>query len=199
MIKAIIFDFSGVCSTLEEPPFVDKFAQEHNLSKEEFMEDYLDLVYKSERDEITGEQIWEQLSDKYHFEVDIDQTIIDMIKSKEYFQDMLDFAGSLRKKGYKTAVFTNYNKIYADLMRKNIDLVPYFDEFLVSYEVKARKTEPDGFNVLLERLNVKPEETVFTDDSKSNLKAPASLGIHAIHFQSKEQLIEELKKLNVQL
>lgn len=80
---------------------------------------------------------------------------------------------------------------------KKIDLSQYFDIILVSYMVKARKTEKEGFEYLIKKIGAKPKEIVFLDDSEKNLLAAAKLGINTILFKNKEQLIRELKKLEV--
>ncbi|MBI2112015.1 HAD-IA family hydrolase [Candidatus Woesearchaeota archaeon] len=119
-----------------------------------------------------------------------------MISKKKFYTDMLDFARSFRQR-YKVATYSNYNKVYWDLIIKKIDLSQYFDIILVSYMVKARKTEKEGFEYLIKKIGAKPKEIVFLDDSEKNLLAAAKLGINTILFKNKEQLIRELKKLEV--
>ena len=198
MIKVIIFDFSGVCSSNEEPPFIREFAIKYDLDIEAFEEAYHELMVEAEQDEITGEDMWQRLCEKFNIEIDIDKTIAEMISWKEYDQDMLKFVGSLKSK-YKTALFSNYNKKYWDLIKEKIDLSLYFDLVLVSYQVKARKTNPEGFRVILEEFAVKSEEVVFIDDSQKNLLEPEQLGIHTILFKDKEQLIEDLKTIGIEV
>lgn len=198
MIKLILFDFSGVCSLEEETPYVRDFAENHELDPDEFEKAYFELIERAETDEITAQQAWEELCKKYKLKIDIEKTIREIIDLKEYYGDMLDFARSLRSK-YKTAAFSNYNRAYWELIEKEIDLSPYFDLVLVAYQVKARKTSPEGFKQILKHFNVKPEEVVFTDDSQRNLPVPKSLGIHTIHFQDKKQFIKELKQLGVEV
>ena len=196
MIKALIFDFSGVCSSNEEPDFVRRFAQQHHLPIEEFEQAYINLIHQAERDEMTGMQVWEKLSKKYRLKINIPKTIKDMMDQKEYYQDMLSFTQSLRKK-YNIGVFSNYNQYYWELIVKKINLHPYFDSILVSYQVQARKDAAPGFHWFLKQFSTKPEETVVIDDSEKNLAIPKQLGFHAILFRNKEQLIKEKKRLGI--
>ena len=196
MIQALIFDFSGVCSSNEEPDFVRRFAQQHHLPVGEFEQAYIHLIHQAERDEMTGIQVWEKLSRRYSVKIDIQKTIQDMIDQKEYYFDMLSFAQSLRKK-YNIGVFSNYNQYYWELIVKKINLHPYFDSILVSYQVQARKDAAPGFHWFLKQFSTKPEETLVIDDSEKNLAIPKQLGFQTILFRNKEQLMKEMKQSGI--
>ena len=81
MIKLIIFDFSDVCFSLEEPPFLQKFAREHHLSYPEFEAAYMELLKKAEVGEDTGINLWEKILRKYNLKGDPQQIIKEMIIS----------------------------------------------------------------------------------------------------------------------
>ncbi|MBS3117112.1 HAD-IA family hydrolase [Candidatus Woesearchaeota archaeon] len=196
MIKLIIFDFSDVCFSLEEPPFLQKFAREHHLSYPEFEAAYMELLKKAEVGEDTGINLWEKILRKYNLKGDPQQIIKEMMDIKYAYQDILNLTQKLHQK-YKTAYFTNYNEDYWKHIEQRFDLKPYFDFGVVSFQVKSRKPEIHGFKVILDHFNVKPEETVFIDDSAKNLVEPGKIGIHIILFQNKEQLVEELRKRKI--
>jgi len=194
MIKAIIFDLSDVCFSAEEPPFIAAFAKRHSLPFEEFEQEYLRLLVLAENHQISGTELWRRMLKRYNLKLDIGDIIAEMIAGKEPYQDTLDFVKELRK-NVKTTYFTNYNEDYWKLIAQKFDLSEYFDFGLVSYEIGARKPSARGFRYLLDKLGVKPEETVFTDDTARNLEEPAKLGIHTIQFRNVAQLRERLSKL----
>ena len=76
--------------------------------------------------------------------------------------------------------------------------MPYMDGGILSY--KEKKVKPDAaiYRLLMERYNLVPEESVFLDDTLANVEAAEALGIHGIHFVSKEQAEEELRALGVE-
>jgi HAD superfamily hydrolase (TIGR01509 family) len=57
------------------------------------------------------------------------------------------------------------------------------------------KPEPRIFQIALERLGVESSEVVFVDDFIQNVRGAQALGIAAIHFQGREQVIQELEQL----
>ena len=83
-----------------------------------------------------------------------------------------------------------------DQTRHALDFLPYMDGGLFSCEVKLVKPEPEIFSALLDRYPViRPEESVFFDDSPINIKAADALGFHGIVFQDQAQAEEELEKI----
>jgi HAD superfamily hydrolase (TIGR01509 family) len=77
---------------------------------------------------------------------------------------------------------------------------PFFntlDGIVLSSEVKVCKPNPEIYRILLERYQLRPEESVFIDDRQENLDAAQKLGIATILFQMAKQVREDLKRLGV--
>ena len=72
------------------------------------------------------------------------------------------------------------------------DFLHWFDGRVVSGEEMTRKPYKNIYDIILSRFNLVPEQTLFIDDNLRNIIAAKELGIHCIHFQSPEQLKEEL-------
>ncbi len=197
MIKLIIFDFSNVCFTLEEPPFLIEFARKHHLPFPEFEAFYMKLLHQAEVDLFSGKELWKKVLAKYNLKEDIDLIITEMMEAKEAYQEILDLAKELRKK-YETAYFTNYNQDYWVKIEQKFDLKPYFDWGIVSYQVKTRKPAVEGFKIILNHFKVKPEEAIFIDDQEKNLVEAATLGIQTIVFKNKKLLVKELMEKGVE-
>ena len=56
----------------------------------------------------------------------------------------------------------------------------YLDELYVSYKIGALKPSKHFFEYILDKENVKPEETLFVDDGPNNVNAAKSIGINTI-------------------
>lgn len=109
----------------------------------------------------------------------------------------VEWVRKFRKKGYKTYILSNYSKRGYEVTKQELPFVADMDGVLFSYEVKLVKPEPEIYQTLLEKFQLKPEECVFLDDNEKNIIAAREAGIHAIHFKNKEQAEEELAKLGV--
>jgi putative hydrolase of the HAD superfamily len=70
-----------------------------------------------------------------------------------------------------------------------------FDCMIISAEVGVMKPEPFIYEMALDELDARPEESVFIDDMLPNVEAARKLGMHAIHFKEREKTLEELSLL----
>ncbi|MBI5392693.1 HAD-IA family hydrolase [Candidatus Woesearchaeota archaeon] len=61
------------------------------------------------------------------------------------------------------------------------------------------KPQPEIYKIALQKINCKPEETVFIDDMQKYVDGANAVGIHGILFQDAEQLKDDLKKLGVKV
>ncbi len=100
---------------------------------------------------------------------------------------------SLKNRGFKVYYLSNYSSYTLNRTRGALDFLPLMDGGLFSYEVKQVKPEPEIFASLLARYpSIRPEESVFFDDSAVNVEAAQKLGFHGIVFQNPSQAMAEL-------
>lgn len=84
---------------------------------------------------------------------------------------------------YYVGLLTNIMPGFVDAMRKR-KLLPdiAYDAIIDSSEVGAIKPEKKIYQIATERAQVKPEEILLIDDSRSNLMAAEHLGWHVLWF-----------------
>ena len=193
MIKLIIFDLGGILTENYDLPFFEAIAEAIGKTREETEEQIKPFMHKSERGEITEHEFVKQF--------------LKEMKCKEKPERFLDVrrkatkeAAGVRelmlklKKHHKIAFATNNAEEEFQHNNKVMHFDKLFDGGIASYQAHARKTEQKMFEMILKQFNVKPEETLFIDDSVANLKAPQALGIKTIHFSSFEETKEEIEK-----
>ncbi|EFO86290.1 hypothetical protein GCK72_005393 [Caenorhabditis remanei] len=107
----------------------------------------------------------------------------------------------LHKKGFKTAMLTN--NMFLDKEHKETRLpcdLTHFDEVVESCLEHMMKPDARFYQLVEERLGVKPEEIVFLDDLHENIEAAEKLGWNTIMVTDIEKAIKELEKFtNVKL
>lgn len=87
----------------------------------------------------------------------------------------------LKAAGYKLYVLSNMSREFIDFLRKQ-KVYENFDGDVVSCEVGIVKPMPEIYDLLLERFNLDPAETIFIDDRKENVDAAVAKGIATFHF-----------------
>ena len=100
-------------------------------------------------------------------------------------------------KKYKMYALTNWSAETFPVALQRYDFLQWFDGIVMSGEEKTRKPFPEIYQLLLNRFNINPQEVIFIDDSLRNIKGAEAVGIDGIHFQSPQQLSEELKQRNI--
>lgn len=102
-------------------------------------------------------------------------------------------------KSYKIFMLSNTNiimwegEIKEDFTVDGHDIDYYFDGIVTSFE--AHSVKPDGgiFRYAIEKLGIKPEETLFLDDSKLNTEAASRFGFATLHVPTDTEFYDLLK------
>ncbi len=147
------------------------------LSDEEILEGFIKNAPEYEKE---IRLVWDNISESVHC-----------------YDYSVEWVQKFKKKGYQTYILSNYSKHGYELTRQELPFVEDMDGVLFSYEVKLVKPEPEIYQTLLNKFQLKPEECVFMDDNEKNVIAAREAGIHAIHFKNKEQAEAELEALGV--
>ena len=115
-----------------------------------------------------------------------------MVTKREY---AIPWLQELKAGGYRVYYLSNFSeKAYEDCLD---DFRPFMDGGILSFRERLIKPDAEIYRLLLSRYSMKPEESVFLDDTLANVDAARALGIHGICFRTKEQAEEELRKLGV--
>lgn len=113
-------------------------------------------------------------------------------------KNMYDLAKQL-KKDYKVVCLTNHAREWFSNDREKFKLDKVFNKIFTSYELGMDKPNPAIYQIALDDMDVKPEETLFIDDLERNVIAAEELGIKSIHFKSYLKLKKDMKKLGIKL
>lgn len=114
----------------------------------------------------------------------------------ESFPYAADWVKGLKEEGYHTYLLTNYPRsLYKNTAEQYFTFLPYIDDVLVSSHEKMTKPDQVIYKRLLEKFDLKAEETVFMDDRLDNIRGAESVGITGIHFTNYEEVNEKLRKI----
>jgi len=115
----------------------------------------------------------------------------------EEYSYSYDWVKSLKEKGYRVYILSNYGKTSFEAARDygRLSFLPLVDGKVISYEVQMVKPEPEIYRTLLEKYELKAEESVFLDDREENIEAAKAFGIHGIVVKSQEDAAEELNRI----
>jgi len=110
-------------------------------------------------------------------------------------QGTVEILDSLHKsKKYRLYALTNWSAETFPWARENFEFLHWFEGIVVSGVEKTRKPFPEFFQILFDRHQVDPSTALFIDDNLANISGGTDVGLRVIHFQSPEQLRNELAR-----
>ncbi|MBQ6062166.1 MAG: HAD family phosphatase [Prevotella sp.] len=184
-VRNIIFDLGGVLAGLDGQRCIDAFDAlgcekvsyyvEHHLTEDLFYnievgnistEDFCDEVRRITGRNVSDEQIvwaWNQLLTGI---------------SERRLEKLLRLRGK-----YHLFLLSNTNDMHWQLcvddfftFRGN-RVENFFDRIFLSYKMHLSKPSKDIYEEVLRQANIQPAETLFIDDSKTNIEGASPLGI----------------------
>lgn len=117
------------------------------------------------------------------------------LKKFDYTDDWLD---SLKAKGYKIYILSNFSRRSFEECPDELDYVSKADGAVISCYVKMIKPEPGIYRHILDTYDIDPKEAVFIDDNPDNIAAAEKFGITGILFTGLESAKKQLKELGVE-
>jgi HAD superfamily hydrolase (TIGR01509 family) len=99
--------------------------------------------------------------------------------------------------GYWTVLLSNTDPERFDFVRKRFPEILFFDDYVLSYELRLTKPDPAIYLEAARRAGCRPGECVFIDDMEENVKSALETGLCGIHYRPETDLEAELKKLGL--
>ena len=100
-------------------------------------------------------------------------------------------------KRYKIFLFSNTNKIHYDIFIASFrektgydDFNKFFIKAYYSHEMGLRKPYPESFLYILNEQNLNPEETLFIDDTPSNIEGAKKVGLQTIYLEKPKTVLD---------
>ena len=191
-IKALFFDFGGVF-TYSPISAIAEYAQQVNadpmvlgaLVFGDYGKDTDHSWHKLERGEISFEQAANEIAaaaKQAGFEIDLIEAFSTMgVESQDLVRsDMVDKSKKLKAEGYQMAMITNNIREYSAMWRKLFEVEDIFEHIIDSSQEGMRKPNPDIYHLAMERVGVKPENSLFLDDLEVNVNAAMQVGMQSI-------------------
>jgi HAD superfamily hydrolase (TIGR01509 family) len=109
-------------------------------------------------------------------------------------ESLIDFMRVLRGH-YKTGLLSNAWDNLRSVIENEWGITDAFDALIISAEASLAKPDARIYRLAVDQLAVSPHEAIFVDDVKSNVRAAAAVGLHAIHFNTRTQTLLDLKHI----
>lgn len=188
-IKNIIFDLGGVIIDIDQNQ-ITNHLKDNGFTNFELLNspDVQSTLKQFECGIISAETFRKKLCSQLNLKVSaskFDEIWNSMIL--DIPQRRIDLVKRL-KSHYHVYLMSNSNEIHYDLFIRDLQLRfgyhqfdNLFDKSFFSFDVHLSKPNPDFFTLILDRYKMKPEETLFIDDTPENILVAQKLGIRTYH------------------
>jgi len=102
-------------------------------------------------------------------------------------------------KRYRLALLSNTDPIHVAHLQSTFAFFRLFPVRIYSCTVGVRKPNPLIYREALRACKVSASQAVYIDDIPAYVEAARGLGISGIHFQSREQLVGDLRSLGIEV
>lgn len=190
MIKNILFDMGGVIFTQDTEQAFERFRNA-GIDVDRYMGQYgqQDFFLDLELGKIGKEEFCRRMAEatgRDHISLEEAAYCWEgFFKGTEV--EKLHTLTELRK-NYHLGLLSNTNPFMMELTdsprlsAEGRPISEYFDSMFLSYEMGLYKPDREIFLEALRRDNMRPEETLFIDDSLKNIEGAEAVGIHTLHI-----------------
>ncbi|MEK7135988.1 MAG: HAD-IA family hydrolase [Patescibacteria group bacterium] len=182
MKKVVIFDLNGVF--VLSPKLSERYEKEFGVSANEFLPALKAVMAVIRQPQAPDAyDVWKPYLDKWGLNLSREQFLEFWFSAEGGNEEMVALARELKRKGFKFFILSNNFRERAEYYDQNF---PFFTELFekIYYSWQTGFVKPDcrAFELVLVENHLKPEETIFFDDSEKNIEVAKSLGIKAYIF-----------------
>lgn len=191
-IKAVVFDFGGVCVYFNERSIVEFIAKEFNIPVETVKKELLDCIKPASSGQINEDTVWPDFANRCQVTIPENwkqnwETFFS--KNLQLNAPIFSIIESLQEQGFQTPLLSNILPSQAAICRQEHKFDAFTQVFL-SCEIGSSKPDFSAYQTVIDQLQLKPEECLFVDDSPANVEGAKKAGMDSFCFNCKKDRID---------
>jgi putative hydrolase of the HAD superfamily len=192
-----IFDYGGVLAHHQTDADQARLAGIAAIPQDRFFSLYWDTRLEYDKGSVTAVEYWQNIgrSANKTLSAAVIEQIVDADNQSwmQFDQAMWDWIAELRAVGKRVAMLSNMPRDLGEALASKTNRLHAFDHVTVSYEIRSAKPEPAIYEHCLAGIGTAPERTVFFDDRIANVQGAESLGIHAVEFLNRDDVLQRMR------
>lgn len=197
VIRAVVFDIGGVLEITPDLGVIPMWEARLGLLAGEVSERMHDAFAGGSIGTITEDDVHQALRDRLGLD---DQQVAAFMADvwHEYLgtpnTELIEYTRRLRPR-YRTGILSNSFVGAREKEQAAYGFEDLVDDIIYSHEAGMSKPDPRIYALACARLGVRPDESVFVDDTDYCVAGAREVGMHAVHFQHNAQVIQEIEVL----
>jgi len=198
-IKSVIFDWGGVLIDDPAPGLMKYCAQALGASEEDYIRAHSKFTGEFQKGLISEAIFWMRVCAELKTPKPRASSLWGDAFRYVYSPraDMFSIVSTLHQNGYRTALLSNTEApamLFFHQLRYNM-----FDVVVFSCAAGTSKPERRIYELTVEKLGSQPAQSVYVDDKPEYVESAKEIGLHAILFESIDQVKNELARLGVKI
>lgn len=195
-MKNIVFDLGGVVVDWNPTRLMEEYTGDPAMPVTLFREGFFDSFWpdydRGIMDQVGIVKEMSHFSGRHYAEC---WDFVEFVKhSLRDIPETQRLIRELSEEGFRVFCLSNMSLEFYDYLRER-DVFGYFEGQIISALEKVIKPEPEIYQVLMDRYQVVPEESLFIDDLASNVEAARLLGFNIVHFTDKTEGICKIREM----
>ena len=203
ILKNLVFDMGNVLIEWNSEKILKAITEDihlQDLLKKEVFE--TGLWVETDEGVKTREEVIEIVTGKLgeDYRNEITQLLRYWYKYVDVFTKVQDRIIELSKSGYSIYILSNTAFTFYDLVKEGyLPATSVAKGMVLSCEEKVLKPDEKIYNILLERYNLDPHDTMFFDDLPENIWGAARCEINGFVVENESELLTYLDKLREEM
>jgi putative hydrolase of the HAD superfamily len=201
MTKLFVFDLGNVILPFENHQIAEKLHRRSAVKDAYTPSDIFRYLFDSEKGSINGYE--EGLFSSLEFFFDVKNRYkLDL--GFDEFRDVWNniFSESpevnriitcLKTRGFPLFLLSNTNELHFSYILERYPIVHLMDEWILSFEVGAKKPKKRMYDAIFERTDVRGEEIFYVDDMAPYVERAREMGIKGLVFRGAADLWKALE------
>jgi FMN phosphatase YigB (HAD superfamily) len=194
-IHAVLFDFGGVIAEEGFRNGIMYIASANSLDQAEFFKTVQGLIFSGGY--LTGHGseafFWEQLRARTGIKGS-DEELKGIILERFILRDwMMTLVKRLKTASVRVAILSDQTN-WLDELDLKLHFFNQFERVFNSFHLGKSKNDPSLFSDVIAVMGIRPDETLFIDDTLGHVERARSKGLHAICYTGRQQFLDEMKR-----
>jgi FMN phosphatase YigB (HAD superfamily) len=205
MIKLFVFDLGNVILPFEHRQIAVKLHESSRIQDRFTPDDLFKFLFDMDRGLVnpyeeglmSSVDFFAKLREKYKLELEYDEfkDIWNIIFQED--SEVNNAILYLKNKGYPVFLLSNTNELHFSYIMERYPIVHSLDEWILSYEVGAKKPKQKIFDTIFEKTDTARGEVLYIDDVQEYVEAAKNYGLQGLVFKNAKDVWELLKENSI--
>lgn len=201
MLRTCLFDMGNVLVHFSHDRMCQQIGALCGKTGDDLRRLLLDsgVQWEFERGLLTADEFHKRVQELVGTMIDFHELIEAASDIFELNRPMTDILKALKERQIRLVLFSNTSVWHYEFIRKRFDILNWFDDYVLSYEVNAIKPEPEMYRAGLRTIRCTPQECFYTDDIPRYVEAGRKYGFDAEVFTDSDRLLRLLAVRGIDL